>query len=97
MHAFDNNVEVCKLSCNRMLLSLRQRAGTFSSLLNFARVAHCILQCVMKRIEGNNPLICCSTALTMKNSGFRLDYLRVVGYVGQNRDGTPGIVTSRHQ
>ena len=31
------------------------------------------------------------------NSGFRLDYLRVVGYVGQNRDGTPGIVTSRPQ
>ena len=49
----------------------------------------------MKRIEGNNPLIFRSTALTVKNSGFRLDYLRVVGYVGQNRDGTPGIVTSR--
>ena len=47
----------------------------------------------MKRIGGNNPLICCSTAETVKNSGFRLDYLCVVGYVGQNRDGTPGIVT----
>ena len=51
----------------------------------------------MKRIEGNNPLICCSTTLIVKNSGFRLDYLSVVGYVGQNRDGTPGIVTSRPQ
>ena len=68
-------------------------------LLNFARIAHCIIQSVMKRIEGNNPLICRSTTLTMKNSGFRLDYLldylHVVGYVGRNGDGTSGIVTSR--
>ena len=59
-----------------MLLFLRQisrRGGTFSSLLNFARIAHCILLGLMKRIEGNNPLVCNYTALTMKNSRFRLD------------------------
>ena len=27
----------------------------------------------MKRIEGNNPLVCNYTAHTMKNSRFRLD------------------------
>ena len=38
-------------------------------LLNFARIAHCILQGVMKTIEGNHPLIWHSTAPTVKNSG----------------------------